>query len=559
MPPYQPQHPVLLNDPAFYDPLHFENDVQQTIPSSSLSRNRISSSMRSRETILLDERGLEQALKDRSHRRKNPVESKGVRQTDRKTIDRQRSDSSNEITIRKEIVKGKLASLVVLQEKRRTEDMVRARQLSGDTNKEHQAIALKATHGTTQSSVPHNVPRPQPAKPVKRRLVGRDEKKSGIAAGLVGKSDPEASACSESGPSVSTRSGPATQPWRQTHNSNRRRENGARVPESSDSQQPDKPTITESSSKPSRRSLGPVKATTMIASEDPGTRGGRDQPIARQRSSDRPATVFSNTTTQTPRRAASSRSASESKSVSDSYSSRNHLNDVPMQSSHSSVGHGSSLHRKPKSSSTMSKSSNGSYLNSSSLQRRSVTSWSLRNQNETGFVPNQYITKETMTQYTEALGGVDTVAKTTKIFYDSAKQDPTMEVFFQKIQWENVRNEFIILANLEMPSKYDESIKGVVKHHCQLLEHGVDIERLTALWESAIESSWLENRMDDSRQLIVGPSRVLFNLRAMERQYAMYLMGQRAAARASKNKGSQKAITQDSKSRTGILGLFRKR
>jgi hypothetical protein len=236
-----------------------------------------------------------------------------------------------------------------------------------------------------------------------------------------------------------------------------------------------------------------------------------------------------------------------------------------MQSSHtSSVGHGSSLHGKPTSSSTISKSSNDSYLNSSSSQRRPVTSWSLRYQNETGFVPNQFITKETMTQYTEALGGVETIAKTTKIFYDSAKQDPTMEGLFQNIQWENVRNEFIILVNLEMPTKYDESIKGVVEHHCQLLEHGVDIERLIGLWESAIESSWLENRMDDSRQLLVGPSRVLFNLRAMERQYAMHLMGQRAAARASKrstkdDQGSQKAITQDSKNRTGILGRFRKR
>jgi truncated hemoglobin YjbI len=172
-----------------------------------------------------------------------------------------------------------------------------------------------------------------------------------------------------------------------------------------------------------------------------------------------------------------------------------------------------------------------------------------------------------MAHYTEALGGVETVAKTTRIFYFSAKNDPSLQIFFEHIQWENIRNEFIILANLATPTKYDETIKGGLQYHCHLLENGADIERVIALWESAIESSWLENRMDDSRQLIVGPSRVLFNLRAIERHYAMYLMAQRAAARAlrrSKKDQKDKVSAGEnpsvaSRSRPGMFGRFRGR
>lgn len=161
-------------------------------------------------------------------------------------------------------------------------------------------------------------------------------------------------------------------------------------------------------------------------------------------------------------------------------------------------------------------------------------SWSVRNQSKTGFSPNEYITKETMTTYTNNLGGVQTVATTTSLFHDKARADPELKVFFKKIRWEHVRNEFIILANLQVPDRFDESLRGMLEHHCRLLENGADMDRLIAIWESAIESSWLENRKDDARQLIVGPSRVIFNLKALERHYAMYQKALRAASRRGK-------------------------
>lgn len=172
-----------------------------------------------------------------------------------------------------------------------------------------------------------------------------------------------------------------------------------------------------------------------------------------------------------------------------------------------------------------------------------------------------------MTHYTNNLGGVHTVATTTKHFYDAAKSDPELMPFFADIKWEHVRNEFIILANLEVPEKFDESLKGVLQHHCNLLENGAAMERLVAAWESAIESSWMEHKMDDSRKLIVGPSRVIFNLKAIERHYAMYLKGQRAAARrAAAEEDSESSSSDESEPRIrvtrrrgGIMSMFRSR
>ena len=149
-----------------------------------------------------------------------------------------------------------------------------------------------------------------------------------------------------------------------------------------------------------------------------------------------------------------------------------------------------------------------------------MVSWSTRNEGKTGFKPNLYITKETMTEYTENLGGVETVATTTKIFYDKVVSDPELKRFIKKykIKWEHVRNEFIILANLETPEGYNDHLRGVLEHHCKLLEQeGFNFERLISLWETAMDSSWIENKMDDTRQLIVGPSRAVFNLKALER------------------------------------------
>lgn len=195
-----------------------------------------------------------------------------------------------------------------------------------------------------------------------------------------------------------------------------------------------------------------------------------------------------------------------------------------------------------------------SHSQPASYRKQQPPSWSVRNQSKTGFTPNQYITKETMTHYTENLGGVETVATTTKIFFDKAKYDPELKVFFQRIQWEHVRNEFIILANLEVLERFDENIKGVLEHHCNLLENGANIDKLITIWETAIESSWLDHHMDDARQLIVGPSRVIFNLRALERHYAMHQKDLRAAARAS---GTKKSKSSGSSSGGGLLGRLR--
>lgn len=262
-----------------------------------------------------------------------------------------------------------------------------------------------------------------------------------------------------------------------------------------------------------------------------------------------------------------------SRATADTYSSR----ELSSGSNHS-ILYSSSDHSQPTSFNTLSNGSDHGYIDPASFRsQHPPPSWSHRNADQTGFYPNNFISKETMTQYTEALGGVKTVATTTKIFYDKAKYDPELKVFFKKTRWEHMRNEFIILANLVVPTTYDETIQGILEHHCRILENGADMQRLIDLWEASIESSWQDNGMDDARALIVGPNRVIFNLRALERHYAMYLKRQRAAERRAaliaqreaENDNSDYESSSDEDSSTpkgrsgnrrrGFLGRFRRK
>ena len=209
---------------------------------------------------------------------------------------------------------------------------------------------------------------------------------------------------------------------------------------------------------------------------------------------------------------------------------------IPSSSAHSHVSSASSSGSST--SKTISKASG-----------HSAASWSSRNQGKTGFKPNFHLSKDTMAQYAKNLGGVETVATTTKIFYDKVLSDPDLKVFFKKhkIKWENVRNEFIVLANLETPVGMNDHLRGVLERHCKLLEdpQGFDFCRLIEKWESAVDSSWMENAMDDTRQLIVGPSRAIFNLKAMERfhYHASRASSSNIAVAAGSPRGKKKRWT----------------
>eukprot|EP00934_Nitzschia_sp_Nitz4_P007886 Nitzschia sp. Nitz4//scaffold6_size259037//13033//15405//NITZ4_001040-RA/size259037-processed-gene-0.240-mRNA-1//-1//CDS//3329556791//7876//frame0 len=171
---------------------------------------------------------------------------------------------------------------------------------------------------------------------------------------------------------------------------------------------------------------------------------------------------------------------------------------------------------------------------------RGPTSWTIRNTPTSGFQPNQHMDPEIVEYYAENLGGVEIVSNTSRIFFYKALSDPDLHEHFKDIRWEDMRNEFIVLANLEVPDQFDERLRSVVQHHCTLMESGADMNRVMSTWESAVEESWKENSAADPRQLIVGPSRVIFNLKAIERHFAMYRRERQAERRAQNQRALQR-------------------
>ena len=56
----------------------------------------------------------------------------------------------------------------------------------------------------------------------------------------------------------------------------------------------------------------------------------------------------------------------------------------------------------------------------------------------------------------------------------------------------------------------------MVPFHFQLIDNGVDMDKLAGLWTNAYETNWLETPADEGDSMcIAGPSRAVFNLRGI--------------------------------------------
>jgi truncated hemoglobin YjbI len=165
--------------------------------------------------------------------------------------------------------------------------------------------------------------------------------------------------------------------------------------------------------------------------------------------------------------------------------------------------------------------------------------------------PVKYIFDPAMEEYIDTLGGMENVECIATCFYDNAMADPELKPFFRKIKTEQVRNEFIILANVEVPQNF-ESVSCMVPHHYKLLQKGANIDRVVKLWEDAYESIWLEEEIDDAHRLLVNPSRAIFNLRAMEK----LLEHSRKASLSQSSQHKKKKVSR-SLSGEGLLGKLR--
>jgi hypothetical protein len=117
----------------------------------------------------------------------------------------------------------------------------------------------------------------------------------------------------------------------------------------------------------------------------------------------------------------------------------------------------------------------------------------------------------------EAMGGSEIVEKIATRFYVIAKTTSELGPWMDGIHLHQLQEEFVTLGNMEMTDDMVQ-LSEMVEFHYRLIENGVDVDRVAALWTDAYETIWLSGDTDDSRSL-AGPSRAVFNLKAIESLY----------------------------------------
>jgi hypothetical protein len=110
-------------------------------------------------------------------------------------------------------------------------------------------------------------------------------------------------------------------------------------------------------------------------------------------------------------------------------------------------------------------------------------------------------------------------------FYSNAISNSELKPFFKKVTLNQLREEFDCLANMEKSEiqQYSDTVMSL--HHWRLMEKGIQMDLVVNLWQLAYESRWIEEDNDDLSyqdpiQFLVGPSRAIYNLRAMQKLFA---------------------------------------
>jgi len=599
MPPYQPQHTVLLDDSLFCnarpEKRSLGNDVK-VIPSKNAQLSNRLSHPDHRAVVLLDEDGLQQALDAKSHRRRGFEESSDFGQSIRISMDRsidsfdvsrrdiakQRITSSDakphrrrgveensnvgqntrismdgsidsfDVSSRdsfdvssRDIVKQKIASLVVLHEKRRL-----SKESLDQAGKDREESRMQKPEIFVRGNKQHESGN-QGVVLKKKIVCGADS--DGTKRYIRGPEEGSESERSRTKvPVLSQQARMASHPLAP--------KGGKRTGGSQNSPRVLKSTAVEPSECAPEESAPLVTAKAKVSK--PNTPVAHGQSTAWKA----PPQLMTDDSTssaqkdgiqglrETPSEGINPRPRIPT--VKDSARARKNLRSYPIKVTSLPAVPLESVQSHPTASSCEKKDLENRSLNSSSsLGRPSPSSRRIRGSHDgTGCIPNHSVSAATMAKYTEAVGGLQTVSNTVRIFYESVKLEPILQGFFNQIQQEKIRDEFTILANLTIPTKYEERMKNLLPFHCHLLESGADIDSLIVLWESAIEANWVESQTDNSRQLIVGPSRVVCNLRGLERQYAMFVK-----ADTDRMVKKQVGTTRSRHRPPGFLGMFGKR
>ena len=154
--------------------------------------------------------------------------------------------------------------------------------------------------------------------------------------------------------------------------------------------------------------------------------------------------------------------------------------------------------------------------------------------NPVSIIRPQHVVDPMEITFIDNMGGQDAVESIMSRFYEQARTIPFIIQFFNRFHFEDISNEFVTLGNMEINNDV-EVLQGMVPFHYQLIENGVDMDRLAALWTDAYESNWLESDTDDSRCL-VGPSRAVFNMRGIEKVIRQHERSERRKRREEENR-----------------------
>lgn len=122
-----------------------------------------------------------------------------------------------------------------------------------------------------------------------------------------------------------------------------------------------------------------------------------------------------------------------------------------------------------------------------------------------------------METFLDNMGGKDAVESITRRFYEEARKEASIIKFFNSYTFDHIVLELVTLGNLQVTDDLGILVE-MVPFHFQLIDNGVDMDKLAGLWTNAYETNWLETPADEGDSMcIAGPSRAVFNLRGIRK------------------------------------------
>ena len=153
-----------------------------------------------------------------------------------------------------------------------------------------------------------------------------------------------------------------------------------------------------------------------------------------------------------------------------------------------------------------------------------------------------------------------------EFFYSTAMSNSELKPYFQNLSVVELQCEFKSLANMDKSQILEQSLRTTevveTTPHYKLMQEGANMDLVIKLWQVAYESSWIDQDGHDELyldpvQFIVGPSRAITNLRAMQKMFEARNHCERSSSSNRKSKSGE--TTDKKKGREGFLSRFWKK